>query len=805
MKIKGKVGDKILLEANGRRDKVDSHSQVSIGRCAKRLDIDREALEAELNSYLADLDNPTPIEGHFKAWSPDKPDKLEEQGVLLDLLKRAIDERHYTTAWSPISELAALDIDIPEDGDKYTEVEINKWLFEIVPSPTYLWVTHSGGARGIFTRHGGLTADENAAVFDLLLPDMHVRSQTELLSRTRVPPHPDRIISGYQSTPDLKGRLLARRGLNTYTTSSRDTFLRERGMELGKRYDHAQHCVINPGLESPRNPIVPMEDGIMCYRCGFRAWAQLLYCTSIETTPKLTPVVEAAKELVHWTHARYILEAYHPNRTTNIYHAGYRGLIKLIHDYRDDLDDLLKRVFSPDFDFIRSSSGLWLDDQTQKARVKVSRETFRTLPTGYSVARQDKLAESLPIKGYRRLTPIVGLKAPAIVRPDQPLVDTQTVYIPARVTNLAKKRWEIEHAFDLLRYSLPGWNDSLQAALKTTLVGTMRAQYCPPMPSMVLVTGPTGSGKGAVASLAAGILGRNARKIDMSAGQVELSMSLGEALEQGEAILVIDEVGKIGRFWRESSPLLQLTSTIPWRKLHHGHVVTDFRAALVLLGSTLPTSLAGMAELQRRMPVCQLNSQVGDFASGCKSLFSCGRFEDLRYVDEETNRELANALFWWAREYVEQHAQTPWVDMAYDLGCEPLSSVDTESDTLRDMLIRLYEMWISGQAAYFFAHTHPRYGKRPWLDASQPTLDGCSAPTEVGQLVESWLHDDSDFMQVKGSLETMDVGTEIGLDCPMRLRISKRRQAIAIQFIPANHRNRDQIDPVDRTLYPELP
>jgi len=335
-------------------------------------------------------------------------------------------------------------------------------------------------------------------------------------------------------------------------------------------------------------------------------------------------------------------------------------------------------------------------------------------------------------------------------------------------------------ALAILRDALPGWGDQHDNAIQLLLVGALRAQYAPPLPSTLLLTGDTGSGKSALVSLAAGILGVLSGDIEGGHGTRELGMALGQVCEEGRVFAHVDEIGKIRGFWGESSPLLRLSTHLTWRKLYVGRVTNVNRTMLVLSGSTLPGALPTMAEFARRLPVVDLPRAVADWSAACREKLGCTALSAIRSSSPTSGaRIVADALYDWA---CQQDAReiADWVQYAIDRGAERLTAHDDESLSIAQVLRELYQLWTEGGPEEFFPPSHPRYG-RGYLDATQ--LDQLGGRTKASRLIAPWANA-MEWMGFKGRLETAPLNGILGVEAPeLRVRITRHNVGeIAIRF-----------------------
>ena len=219
-----------------------------------------------------------------------------------------------------------------------------------------------------------------------------------------------------------------------------------------------------------------------------------------------------------------------------------------------------------------------------------------------------------------------------------------------------------------------------------------------PQPPIVILTGGSGSGKGALAAFTAGVLGRPVGHLQFD-GVQEFAMSIGEGLESRACLLFGDEVGKSESWWNLSGAILRLGAVHSWRRLYHGHVTSPVRAAVVLAGSTLPAGMLTMPEMVRRAAVARLvgldASATKEWSEGVRRYLGVDSLEGLRSTPEGASG--ADAYIRHARAQILGRALPTWVQLGTELGLERMTDME-EMCEIAGLVSGLRAEWDRGAA-----------------------------------------------------------------------------------------------------------
>ena len=707
-----RAGRRWVVARNGVSERVEPSDGAQVRAAARALGATPEevraaleagrvvALEAERASAPATV---APIALEVRAWRRGAPGRETFASVEAALCSDydLIDWHDGTPQRTRL--LAALDVDVGEEGG-YQPAEVEA-LMEAGPLwPRLGWVTKSGGVRLLFGADPsrGLAADEVAGLWALVtdaLNDPRV-AQVELKADTaRIPPGRRPAQRTAAGVGDPLGWLAGTGGNEAVPPAARDRWLAERGLALDQREEH-DRCPIDPSPGSRGSPVHVREDGIYCYRCagvrgdGWRSWARLIHRPGDlrESRPRPPAAVEAAQECVHWTHAEIVLTALRPTCPPRLLRCGYAGLLRLLHPERDE--ETLARVaavWRADLQLVRGLHG-WLRASDLQPHDSATARTIGALPWVRGSGPRADLAEGTgPLDGYVPILPTAHL----VTRPTWATHRSPTVVqVPRALPGVAPAgRMSAEDAWAAVRAASVGAPERWYALLRVLIVGALRAQLRPSVPPLVVVQGPSGSGKGAASEAAGGVLGSPLPEL-IFGGRLELDRSVGEGLERGALLLRCSEVGKVAHVWEHSGGLLSLCDAVTWRKLYSGSVTTPLTACVVLMGSTLPHGLATMTELYRRVSYVEL-PRVDPVVSGrwegqVRATFGVDSWAAIR--QRPYGAAVAAALVEEARAVALATASQPWPSTAEALGGGHLLE-DDDARELRRTVEGLYALW----------------------------------------------------------------------------------------------------------------
>ena len=305
---------------------------------------------------------------------------------------------------------------------------------------------------------------------------------------------------------------------------------------------------------------------------------------------------------------------------------------------------------SPDLDIARSATGAWLDERTLRPRSVSAVRTLGYLPSVFSRPAIDRAASSGPLDGFATLHalganevigPFVASPRGAVfarrtrAKDDPPHVDVRTRPSPDAV----------EAAWATVATYLPGVSRGYVSGLVAAVLVAQRGVATPPL---ICGTGQSGSSKTAQLHLAAGMVGATASAVMLGASD-DAARRFGLALESGAGLIFVDEIGRVTNLAVKVETILVANSKIAYRAKYANEREASMRAAIVLLGSTLPTEIVASPEIARRSVGYRLDGAdkqwaVLDPVSGSPlDLALCRRVPDLRAA-----LDTITAHVWWS-------------------------------------------------------------------------------------------------------------------------------------------------------------
>jgi hypothetical protein len=577
-----------------------------------------------------------------------------------------------------VSHLAALDVDWHRSASSPPPAD---WWYDALVSdspvrPSLYWRTHGGGLRAIFLPCFPLGATRIAALFAAW--NLHERygprqapfagiTGIELKTDTRHPAYP-RTGDGAKCGPVRRGGgsdvLRAMWSLLDGETDEPDEdavadWLRERGMEFGKRYPHSR-CPIKPSNKENRDPVIVLDGGIYCHACdsegrGFRSWRSLL---SVRPGARRRNVVfDMVKHVTHWTHAKHILRAEWPylfSLAPDVAQLAYQSLLLLRHcpgvkegrvrntKHSRGVCRWIKGVFS-DIPMVRGRDR-WLNS-ADLSTVYTGRPLewlFNSIPaakyvdpetgeTKLSCRKYGILLSGIDLSphGYPPVLPLIGidlrgkeyvwnLRAGIVADVDRGAVRVVVEAKEAPFRERTKDCLPEDEVRRELERQFPGLNYNF---LKLLIAAKGYSQRQPDLPPFIFVHGVTRSGKNATVDLAAEIA---CDRVYTPAGTPkdgdEFMRFVGKACD-AYGYLFIDEVTKDTRFTPDDlqARILAIRGGGQFRELQTGPRTFGLIPAVVLADVHQPPIFRESAQLASRVVTVSL----GDGANGINWRETC--------------------------------------------------------------------------------------------------------------------------------------------------------------------------------------
>jgi len=357
-------------------------------------------------------------------------------------------------------------------------------------------------------------------------------------------------------------------------------------------------------------------------------------------------------------------------------------------------------------------------------RPKLTKDTFNALPCVYRVEWPnepdddgkwkpkklrsgplcDRAACSLSLDGYKRMRVMRGIALvddPTFITHVLPPADGRPVrLLPTSELMVEDEAWEsLERAF-------PGLD---RALLQVCLAARVCAEHGS-RPPILVVVGPTGSGKGEIVRLAASFFGDDRHTLTVQEEE-KMRRELGSALEEGHRFFAFDEVAR-----RPAGILpfiLQLSSRLDWRALYESaNVSSNNRGVYFLTGVTLPDLFKKSPEFRRRAKLVRLLRKVP-----VDWITTVGETVSWRGQSDEHARS-ANSLLTHVHALCAEHGFR-FEPVAEALGVEKMGEEDAENDARH--LVALYRH-CRGEDGARKLDTSNRYKAGRWVSALS---EGC--------------------------------------------------------------------------------
>ncbi len=632
--------------------------------------------------------------------------------ILADLL--AMDNLTVDTVIEFAGDVTVLDADAHHWTVPPTAAQAMAYLADVKHDADAGWVTHGGGFKLVFVGSGHR---ERALAAALSVPKAF---RVEIIKTARHPRsasssarHCGRACGPVQLFDRDPSRPFTLRGHGLLTPEARDAALEALGMEPGGRYDHGR-CPIDPCSSEAAGCVHVLDGGVFCHRCaghGVRHRPYLrpgFYPFPGGNDVDFTSIDRLVSGRVHWTHAQHELARDHANLGDELRRELYRLALE---ERYGAYDPRVNGVFNKSLDFVRGQIG-WLD--TNLYPTAVDKDVATCLPAvqyldeksdGEPVIKVDKAKQSQAVHrmlpGYTPIMPYRGL-----------LLDGADGYLHVPMPSTTKFTFELStdplsevEIREALQAPFPGLDYNY-------LVVLLVAAFCAPHEAgllpMIMVTGPTGSGKNATLRLAASLLGKTADKIPLEKDREDFLRAVCTTTVQGCGFLNIDEFGKNADLHKTWQHLLELAPETSYRDLF-GKVRKTARltAPLVMTTILVPPFLADSPEFSRRVRQYPLARRVPDWRSTAGG--DVARWRDRT----EENARVGNSLLAHVHELCRRNGFS-FGDTCDSLGVGHLGGAGGGLD--QDLLLELYQYARGERGDRVFFKKDDRKFSKGWID-----------------------------------------------------------------------------------------
>lgn len=568
-----------------------------------------------------------------------------------EVLKHDVSEyQRASVKWDDITDCCALDIDHAPD-----HVDLHVLTRLIQPVPKWAWVTRSNrGLRAIYHRDVNYDADEIAAMAIWYLSRKIPELKCEFLHKTFHPMDSSVVANKFQLVEDdFIQKLIGRHGKDQLNEEQINTFLEERGMQIGGRYPHS-YCPFDPARHGERNPVHATDSGIYCYLCtgrggshAFRSYVGLL---GAEGPP--SDFRRLVKSRTHWEHAKYILREL-TQLSDNVNERLYSSSLAFTHGeggrdagifteqrncirvgdwwatengevYNKEIKSLLACLPSVRYTDEKGKT------QTDEAGLTKLSQTVNTTELGYpslDVIRGIRLYGHNLSYSERNYTLVTQI---GILRKEEN-VNFRPQY---RASSQSNECEALRNAWGHLERVFPGINRN---ALYLCLSARGTAEGRIGLPSFIYLSGPSGSGKTSIIKIAAAMLGdfHTEHVWTNSVERVRQGVLHGK---QNGMFVSFDEICKNARkakvdFTVAMDDALNLTPDSTSHQMYIGPVRLGALPAIFWTDTDVPNELRDSVQLGRRIIHCRLSERM-DWES---SLYESGvdQIERLRIAGLE--------------------------------------------------------------------------------------------------------------------------------------------------------------------------
>lgn len=698
----------------------------------------------------------------------------------------AVDEPLWT--WSDGDQAVALDFDRPDEAPPLIDADIETILTPNAPKPAFAWVTHGAGLRLLFFKVDEVSALALAGVWLMLAYlGRFAAWRLEVKTDTR---HPLGLRDGktcgevFEYVPTSQVSL---RGSDVAASEAEiGEWLEARGLTYGRH--GTELCPWYPKACSGSPSVTVTQWGIRCFHCNTaQSWPELVGAAD----PTGRSLRGAARALVHLGHQKHVLGALYPFMPTSLIEPAWSHLVRVVNADRLQHADLEARAgwekritiaTSSSLDIARSSSGGWLDDKTLVPRKVSVERTLKHLPFCLWPPMVDKADNAGPLDGFIPLHPIgvnevVGPRVTAprgtlMVRRGREEGDPPAVDLTSRPTPE-----QVDEAWVAIEGALPGISRGYHSAIVAAMLVAQRGVGTPPI---ICATGQSGSAKTAQIHLAAGVVGSKASQITLGTTD-DTTRKAGLGLEEGAGVLFADEIGRVDGVFGKLEPILSANSTLRFRAKYANERAVPLRAAIMLVGSTIPDAIVRSPEVGRRSVGFRLagadkNWSLIDPASGAKlDLSEARKVPWLR-----PHLDIVTAAIWWRISDLGPAGDWRALLLAEygAVALHHLDLLDSDGTQRIDAILALYDRFRTAKASELSTQN----GWKGFLIADL----GTPAGDELNVLVD--IDGDTKRFHAQASdLERLNLGPVLGFTKPqLQLYVRRRSPHTLVKFVEVN-------------------
>ncbi len=690
--------------------------------------------------------------------------------------------------------------------------ELRDFMVDALPRPAFLWTT-SKRIYAVFVGDSDRSAVGLAGIWYLYGPLGEFASWRCQL-KTAFPQPTGTLYQFAEASAELAlpGNPYRR---VTASVEQIDEFLAAVGVanDGGRFTVTASTCPLGGCDETPSDdaPIIADENGLRCFDCG-----------RFESYDKLTGVVghhgrpsphEAAKAFVHIDHQRLVLREQRPEAPDELINAAWKLSLNIAHaeelaelatdikslkeavealraaeidekqitrfkallKHLDELGcDLRARIWNAGkrrrVGLVRSSMGVWLDSPSLLP-VKIDKQSAREIPSVFSGLDAARAANAtVPLRGFVNIHPINASFAIApFARPPERAIYTRRPKTrdegPEIDLSIRPTAEQVEKAWATVERYYHGID---RGYVSTVVVAGFASQGARLQVPVIVVTGPTGSGKTTEQKIGAAMVGGQVASVQLGDTKDTLR-KIGLGLERGASHILIDESGRTKDVYTKLEPILGIQNSVTFEAKYRNEVTAPMTAPMTFAGSTLAVAIVKAPEIERRAVGFRLIKAV-DWKKPAECIRS----------DEAIRPafDIITADLWWRVH--DEGPEFDWKAFCVDmLGAQNVCDLDLDDEggAFRVETIRtLYTKYRTVPESHCFPAGARFAG---WLDVSEHTAAG----KVLGELIDPDEVQKAWFAQASDIFARTSMNEIIGVrEPPIEGRLRRHGATIALKF-----------------------
>ena len=562
---------------------------------------------------------------------------------------------------------------------------------DVNPAPAAWWFSKSGGLHLLYAEQDSISGIlwASAAAIDCA-QRFPTADKVEVLTKTRRAGNP------VPSVQEAGTALSAWRSVVSGELEGVEEWLEEHGMQMGGRYTH-DYCLINPDDKSTNPSVQVLEDGIHCFRCGFRGWGGIL------AVDEITGMIwDMAKNWCWYAQVGKILHDQYGERVTpRVLRDAYQCLLSIMHKP----DDPRIKLAMLDTEVYRVSGGNWVGKDLKLITAQTMKDTYHKSFPG--PMRYDDDGERLPddvevkanylgTPSLRGIPDLLFVRGARIFGQHLDYPDGGSVY---RVNGGSTSRYPFVYrddrpSIDELRKQLDSYFPNIDFKyLMLCLAARGFAESIPGMPPIILAFGNSGSGKTTTPMIASALCDESTSFVPVIEDEGRWSESFGEKSRES-SFVILDEVLKMQKPAVLRERLIALRREYSYRALYVGPVTRKMDNAVICTGITIPQELLESEQLGRRAVAIHLQQRELNWHKK-----NCGMLLQ-QWRDDQERALLADNLVSYVIDEYFSEPRDFVTDIAGDIGVPTLREYAASGEGMNfpKVLHRFFELLVAAPA-----------------------------------------------------------------------------------------------------------